>query len=254
MSTNGPPLLIANWKQYVSERVAPKLCASVVRAARGTAWPSDVTLIIAPPLLAMPVCAPLVRDARGRVALCSQDVGFTDEGAYTGAISPRALRAMGVTYALVGHSERREWYKEDDALVRRKCASALAAGLRVILCVGETKDERQEGRAAAVVKAQLGAILTDAQVRVHLDHLIIAYEPRWAIGTGVAIAPEDALTMHRLIRARCGPSVRVCYGGSVDARNARAFVVNAASDGVLVGSASTTCASLANIAKRISYV
>lgn len=247
-------LLIANWKQYVTERAASRLCAGIVRSATSAPWPSDVSLIIAPPLLALTSCVPLARRTRGRVSLCAQDVGFTDEGAYTGAISPRALHALGVTHALVGHSERRQWYKEDDALIKRKCAAALAAGLHVILCVGETKDERQEGSATRVVKAQLAAVLADQKIRAYEKKLIVAYEPRWAIGTGVPIAPEDARAMHEMIRARCGPSVQVCYGGSVDARNARQFVAGAASDGVLVGSASTTRTSLVAIAKKISRV
>ncbi len=244
-------LLIANWKQQVREAVAPARYATFARTYAKAPWRKSVVLVVAPPLLALPACA--ARRTR-HLALAAQDVGFTNEGAYTGAIGPAAVRALGVTYAIIGHSERRQWYAEDDLLIRRKCAAALTAGLTVILCVGETKDERQEGKAFAVVTRQIKSSLEAVAVRDHLSRLIIAYEPRWAIGSGVSISPQEAQTMHEQIRSQVGKPVLVCYGGSVSPTNAAAFVRAGGADGLLVGSASTTHTSFFAIAKKLAGV
>jgi triosephosphate isomerase len=164
-----------------------------------------------------------------RLELAGQDLHWEEKGAFTGEVSGPMIAAAGATHCLVGHSERRRLFGEDDAVVARKVRAALRSGLRPVLCVGETLEERRAGRARATVERQLDAALqglpADAFARIAL-----AYEPVWAIGTGETATPETAAEMHA--------AVRILYGGSVTPANAGALLAEAEVDGALVGGAS----------------
>jgi len=174
-------------------------------------------------------------------------------GAFTGEISGSMLLDVGCRYVLVGHSERRQLYGESDALVARKFLATQSQGLTPVLCVGETLEERESGRTTQVVERQLEAVLSVSGVAA-LGNAVIAYEPVWAIGTGRTASPEQAQEVHALIRAKVAAldatiagSVRILYGGSVKASNARELFAMADIDGGLVGGASLMAEEFAQI-------
>lgn len=198
----------------------------------------NVEVAVCPPLLYLERIA-AVR-ARGKsarhIALGAQDVFWEEKGAYTSEVGPKMLRSQGVRYVVVGHSERRRWLKETDAMINKKIKRALRDGLHVILCVGESLAIRKHGIAAAkkFVGGQLKKDLAGIP-RAAAARLVVAYEPIWAIGTGRYDKPGDAAAMAALI----GRSVpRVLYGGSVDSRNIRDYVQYKGINGALVGGAS----------------
>ena len=169
-----------------------------------------------------------------------QDVHPEKSGAYTGEIAAEMAADLGARYVLVGHSERRRLFAETDDVVAAKYRAALRAGLVPVLCVGETLDERRQGREVEVVLSQLDAVLSGSMA----DGTVVAYEPVWAIGTGETATPAQAQAMHATIRgALRDPDTRILYGGSVTAENARALFAEDDIDGGLVGGASLEPAS-----------
>ena len=188
------------------------------------------------------------------IGLGGQDIYWEEKGAFTGEISPSLLEDAGCTWFLAGHSERRHVLGEDDAVVRRKFRAGLDHGLRGILCVGELEEERRTGRTEEVVRAQVESGLSGLDSGA--DVLAIAYEPVWAIGTGLTATPEEAQRMHALVRGWTGEmagedfssSVRIIYGGSVKPGNAAALMAGPDVDGALVGGASLEAGSFAAIA------
>jgi triosephosphate isomerase len=186
------------------------------------------------------------------VAWGAQDVSEHAAGAYTGEVSGAMLAEFGCRYAIVGHSERRSLHGENDALVARKAAAALAAGLKPIVCVGETLPERDAGKTDSVVLRQIDAVVK--QLGGQVAKAIVAYEPVWAIGTGRTARPEEAQAVHRLLRHRlreadpAAEDVLLLYGGSVKADNAKALFACPDVDGGLVGGASLQAAEFLTIA------
>jgi triosephosphate isomerase len=200
-----------------------------------------VEVALCPPFTLLSLAGPIVASAQ--IALGGQDCHSAEAGAHTGDISAEMLKDAGASYVIVGHSERRADHGETDGLVRAKASAALRAGLTPIVCVGETRAEREEGRAAAVVGAQVaGSIPREAAPQ----RLVVAYEPVWAIGTGLTPTPADVAEMHGLVRARldaalgagAGAHVRILYGGSVKPSNADELMHASDVDGALVGGAS----------------
>ncbi len=173
--------------------------------------------------------------AGNRVALGGQDCHASPRGAFTGDVSAEMLADLGCTHVILGHSERRQGHCETDAVVRDKIAGAWRAGLAAILCVGETRQQREGGSAVDVVAAQFAGSIPDGATP---DKLIIAYEPVWAIGTGLTASSDDISEMHRQIRGRIPPGTRILYGGSVNPSNAGSILALAEVDGALVGGAS----------------
>ena len=181
------------------------------------------------------------------IALGAQDVSAFASGAYTGEVSAAMLKDFGVRYALVGHSERRQYHGETDAVVAEKARQALASGITPIVCVGETLQEREAGQTESVVKRQLAAVI---HVNGHcISEIVVAYEPVWAIGTGRTPSADDVAEMHAAIRAQLvsqlgseGAGVRILYGGSVKASNAQELLHVPDVDGALVGGASLKAA------------
>jgi len=221
-------LFFANWKMYLSDEEA----VALARAYAEGALSASVDVAVAPGFTALESVARAVEASK--VALGAQDAFWKDEGAYTGEVAPKQLAALGVKYVIVGHSERRAM-GETDETVARKAAAVAADGMTPVLCVGELKEEREAGRQEEIVRAQIEAgragLPSDAP-------LIVAYEPRWAIGTGTPCEPSDVAAMHAKIRTLVGPDVPVLYGGSVDPRNYAPYLGLQDVDGLLVGGAS----------------
>jgi triosephosphate isomerase len=200
--------------------------------------------LVCPPATLLTVVGGLL--VGSRIALGGQDCHAVAKGPFTGDISPEMLADAGCTHVILGHSERRHGHGESDAMVREKILGAWRAGLIAILCVGETKAQREAGTAIDVVSAQLaGSIPNDAVA----DNLVVAYEPVWAIGTGLTATLEDITAMHEAVRTRLPQGTRILYGGSVNPQNAADILGLAEVDGALVGGASLDAESLWSIAR-----
>ncbi len=242
------PLVAGNWKMHGSRAEN----AALVRSLLDQLQPGSGTeVLLCPPFVYLPDVGRLLVDSD--VALGAQSVCDEPQGAFTGEVSAAMLKDVGCRYVLVGHSERRQLYGEGDALVARKFVAAQSQGLVPVLCVGETLDEREGERTVEVVARQLDAVLAVSGVAA-LASAVIAYEPVWAIGTGRTASPEQAQDVHAMIRgkvaaldATIGGSVRILYGGSVKASNARELFAMPDIDGGLVGGASLKADEFAQI-------
>ena len=232
------PIVAGNWKMNLNPAQAADFAASILP---GLNQIPGVERVLCPPAIDIPAVAQVVQGSG--VELAAQNMYFEDQGAYTGEISPLMLQGL-VEYVILGHSERRGYFGETDALVNRKAQAAFAHGLWPIICVGERLEERDAGRAHAVIESQVrGSLANLPQTR--LNELVVAYEPIWAIGTGRAATPQDAADAAALIRRLLGElygpyaaGVRVQYGGSVTAANIAEFAALPDIDGALVGGAS----------------
>jgi triosephosphate isomerase (TIM) len=243
---NQKKLVAGNWKMNGLHADGVALAGELARRARAAATEEALAcnLLICPPATLL---APVHGAIQGSgVALGGQDCHPAAKGAFTGDISAEMLADTGCTYVILGHSERRHGHGESDVLVREKIVSAHRAGLVAILCVGETQAQRQAGEADRVVANQLAASIPDALGR---DELIVAYEPVWAIGTGLSATLEDIEAMHAAIRGSLAKDARILYGGSVNPSNAAAILGLADVDGALVGGASLDADSFWAIAR-----
>ena len=242
------PLVAGNWKMHGTRAEN----AGLVRALLDMLQPgAPAEVLVCPPFVYLWETGRLLKDSE--VALGAQSVCAESLGAFTGEVSGAMLRDVGCRYVLVGHSERRQLYGESDSLVARKFMAAQAQGLVPVLCVGETLEEREGGRTTEVVARQLEAVLSVSGVG-SLASAVIAYEPVWAIGTGRTASPEQAQEVHAMIRgkvaaldATIASSVRILYGGSVKASNARELFAMADIDGGLVGGASLKAEEFAQV-------
>jgi triosephosphate isomerase len=250
------PVVAANWKMHKThlEAIQTVQKLSYLLSKEDT---DRIEVVVCPPFTALRAVQTIIEADRLPFALGAQDVHWEDRGAFTGEVSPPMLAALRVTHVIVGHSERRQHFGETDATVARKLRAVFGHDMTPILCVGETDDEREAGRATDVVTSQ---VREDAS-KVGPDHaarLVIAYEPVWAIGTGKACSPEDAGEAVRAIRdvlesmysTDVAESVRVQYGGSVTAGNIREFMAVPEIDGALVGGASLDPEEFALIVKH----
>ncbi|NJM06254.1 triose-phosphate isomerase [Candidatus Gracilibacteria bacterium] len=234
------PLIAGNWKMN-------KTVAESVEWARaciaGLGDVSDREVLVCPPYTALATLAPLLEATP--LALGAQDVFYAEKGAYTGAISPLMLKDLGCRYVIIGHSERRQHFGDNDAIVNKKIVAALGHGLKSILCVGESKPQRDGGEAETVVTAQVRAGLAGLDA-AQMEKIVIAYEPIWAIGTGDTATAADAQAMHAAIRATLvglfgdtvAAALRIQYGGSVKPDNVDELMAQLDIDGALVGGAS----------------
>lgn len=229
------PYIVGNWKMNGTRA----MLAEARAIDRGAARHPGVRVAIAPPFTLIHAMAEAVET----ISVGGQDCHADASGPFTGDISAPLLIDAGATFAIVGHSERRTLHGESDAMVRAKAEAALAAGLEVIVCVGETEAERDSGAADTVVARQLEGSLPRTEAAV--SRLAVAYEPVWAIGTGRVPSVSDVGAMHRAIRARLrmiygnqGKTVKILYGGSVNAANAAELLGADEVRGALVGGAS----------------
>jgi triosephosphate isomerase len=244
------PLIAGNWKMHGS-RHANAALTSVIAAAARAGLPGEVLLF--PPFVYLSQVLEVIGDAP--VGVGAQNLSHEASGAFTGEVSGAMLLDCGASHALVGHSERRALFGEDDAIVAAKYRAAQAAGLVPVLCVGETLDEREAGETEAVVARQLLAVI-DACGVASLSRAVLAYEPVWAIGTGRTASPDQAQEVHAFLRgkiasldARIGDSLRILYGGSVKADNASTLFSQPDVDGGLVGGASLKSEEFLNICR-----
>lgn len=210
--------IFGNWKMNGDAALSKALVAASMGAKH--------KVVLCPPYT-------LLHTIQG-VTLGAQDCAASAEGAFTGDVSAKMLRAAGCEWVILGHSERRQHHAETDALIAKKLEQALAAGLKVVLCVGETEAERKAGQEQAVVSKQL-SILASHKPQI-TNHLLIAYEPVWAIGSGLVPTAEQITTMHRHIAKQTG--LQVLYGGSVKPENAAEILALEGVSGLLVGGAS----------------
>jgi triosephosphate isomerase len=233
------PVVAGNWKMHGSRSANQALLTELERRLEPE-WPVDV--VVFPPYVYLGDAVRILDE--GQIRVGAQDVCAEGSGAFTGQVSASMLKDVGCRYAIVGHSERRRLYHEDDALVARKFAAVLQAGLTPVLCVGETLEEHEAHHAEAVVARQMDAVIAMNGV-ASFAQAIIAYEPVWAIGTGRTASPQQAQAVHAYLRGRIvardasiGRHLRILYGGSVKGGNAAELFAMPDVDGGLVGGAS----------------
>jgi len=251
-SSTRTPLAAANWKMHLLARQASALCAALRTGLGESAGPSSATaaevatacdVAVFPSFPLLPAVAEAL--AGSRIGLGGQDLHCDDQGAHTGDVSGPQLRDAGCAWVLVGHSERRQNHHESDGIVARKLEAAGRNGLRPILCLGETREERHAGRTFQVLERQLAIAAAAAP-----DDWVIAYEPVWAIGTGETATPEQAQEAHAFLRGclaeiashELAQRMRILYGGSVKPENAAELIAQRDLDGFLVGGASLDAA------------
>jgi triosephosphate isomerase len=229
-------LIAANWKMFKGPRETSEFLDAFEP-------PEGVDVVICPPYPSLPVAV-----ERG-VTVYAQNVHWEPQGAYTGEVSPEMLLELGVTGAIVGHSERRQHFGESDEHVARRARTAVEAGLGVIACVGETIEQRESGDMALILKIQVEALAF--AVGEH-ERLVLAYEPVWAIGTGKTATPEQAAEAHAFVKSLI--DVPVLYGGSVKPENAAELLGQPGVDGALVGGASLEPDSFSAICRAAASV
>ncbi|HWP12610.1 MAG TPA: triose-phosphate isomerase [Ramlibacter sp.] len=238
-------LIAGNWKMNGNAAANEALVRALIAGMGDAAC--NVAVCVPTPYLAQ---VQALR-AGSRLELGAQDVSEHAEGAYTGEVSAAMLKEFGVRYAIVGHSERRQYHGETDAIVADKTKAALAAGITPIVCVGETLAQREAGRTVDIVKRQMAAVIhTNGHC---ISEIAVAYEPVWAIGTGRTATPEQAQHVHAVLRAQLKAAtehadrVHILYGGSMNAGNAGALLAQLDIDGGLVGGASLKAADFLQI-------
>ena len=240
--SNGMYDIVGNWKMHKTPEEARALAAEILPEVEGL---NRVEITLCVPFVSLEgVSKTLNRHVRGKVHLGAQNLHPASEGAFTGEISPPMLRASHVKYVIVGHSERRELFGETDSFIREKFLATLENLLRPILCVGETLEEREKGKTQNTLERQLKSALSGLK-EDQARRILIAYEPRWAIGTGQAATPSQAQESHQFIRQKLSErftdsiadSTALLYGGSVQTTNAEGLLSQNDIDGALIGGA-----------------
>ncbi len=240
-------LIAGNWKMNGSLAANEALVKAMLDGLQGAAPAADMALCAPAPYLAQ--LQTLLQGSP--IAWGGQDVSAHEHGAYTGEVSVAMLKDFGCRYAIVGHSERRQYHGETDVVVAAKAQRALAAGVTPIVCVGETLAEREAGETEAVVKRQLAAVIH--AVAHCTSEIVVAYEPVWAIGTGKTATPEMAQAVHAVLRSQLAAAtqhperVHILYGGSMNAANAASLLAQPDIDGGLIGGASLKAADFLQI-------
>jgi triosephosphate isomerase (TIM) len=245
-------VIAGNWKM---NKTAAEALDLVQDLKRELAAVKEVDILVCPPFTALDAVSKAVLDSNLRLG--AQNMSEHAGGAYTGEIAAAMLKEFSVRYVILGHSERRQYQKESDALIARKALAAHAASIKPIVCVGETLEERQSGRTEKVVGAQLEGSLAGLS-KEQVQETILAYEPVWAIGTGLNATPQQAQDVHAFLRRSLAAlfdegvarRVRIQYGGSVKPSNARELMSQADVDGALVGGASLEVRSFSDIIKN----
>lgn len=239
-------IVAGNWKMNQDAVSGPDLAKeiSILAESHKLCKTDKVEIVICPPFIQLTECRNQLSSGSG-VKIGAQNCHFEDKGAYTGEISPLMLISANIEYVIIGHSERRAYFKEDNVFLKKKVAAALKHGLKPIFCCGEVISERESGRHFEVVKNQLFESLFMLE-REEFEKVVIAYEPVWAIGTGVVATPEQAQEMHSYIRGlikesydeEIAENTIILYGGSCNSSNASVLFANKDVDGGLIGGAS----------------
>jgi len=248
------PMVAGNWKMYKTAGEAAILVQNLEDVAHEYA--NDAEVVVAPPFTALQSVSSVLALDRPQITLAAQDMFWEEEGAYTGEVAPRMLVDLGVSYVIVGHSERRQYFNESDEVVNRKACAVFAHGMTPILCCGETLETREAGQTQDFIASQIRNGLADIK-EIDAMRLVIAYEPIWAIGTGKTATPEMAEEVCAHIRALVeevfddivARRIRILYGGSVKPENAALFFAQSDIDGALVGGAALTAEAFGPIIK-----
>ncbi|MBQ6206296.1 MAG: triose-phosphate isomerase [Oscillospiraceae bacterium] len=239
MNSNRKTIIAGNWKMNKTCKEAEALLQEVLPAAAN----ASCEVVVCTPYVDLPVACNVAQG--GKVKVGAQNLHFKASGAYTGEISAAMLQELGVSYVIIGHSERREYFAETDATVALKIGAALAAGITPILCVGESLTEREQGIMSERIRTQIKIDLAGVSA-ADLGKIVVAYEPIWAIGTGKTATSEQAQEVCKLIRdtlcelfgADAAQGVSILYGGSMNAKNAAELLAQPDIDGGLIGGAS----------------
>ncbi len=254
MAGRRTPLVAGNWKMYETASEGAVLVQDIAESIGDVG--DDVEVAVFPPFTTLKSVATVIEFDKLAMRLGAQDCFWEEEGAFTGAISPKMLKDLRCDYVILGHSERREYFGETDETVNRKVHAVFGGGMRPIMCCGESLEIYESGGTEAFVRGQVKAGLAGLDT-VQAALLAIAYEPIWAIGTGRTPTPEEANDVARMIRATVGAlygppsamSCRILYGGSVKPENASDFFAEPDIDGALVGGASLKADSFAGIVR-----
>ncbi len=245
------PFIAGNWKMNKTVGEALELVKGLKASLQDI---QEVEVAIAPPFTAL---FPVAQELKGSsIYLASQNLFWEEKGAFTGEISPGMLKEIGCQYAIIGHSERRQHFGETDETVNRRIKAAFNDGLKVIFCIGETLQEREENLTFSVVERQLDGGLKEVGGKA-VEEIVIAYEPVWAIGTGKTATPEQAEEVHQFIRQKLekiftkkvSEGIRIQYGGSVTPENIQGLMAQGDIDGALVGGASLKVESFSRIVR-----
>ena len=244
-------IVAGNWKMHNTIQESIALARTIVEGVKAM---KKGEVVLAPPFTALASVSETIKGSR--VTLAAQNMFYEDKGAYTGEIAPGMLKDIGCTYVIIGHSERRKYFHEQDNDVNLKVKKALSAGLKPIMCVGETDEERVKGITQAVVGRQVKQGLSSVE---KIDNVVIAYEPVWAIGTGKVATSAQAQEMHKFIRGilkdmygSAVNDIRILYGGSVTKDNIGELIGMEDIDGALVGGASLKPDGFLGIIQQIS--
>lgn len=246
---NNKLIIIGNWKMYVKVEEGIKLAREI---AQNIEINDKIEVAVCPPFVLLPQTGETFSNSE--IKLGSQDVFWEERGAYTGEISPLMLKELGCSFALVGHSERRKYRGETDEMVAKKAAACYRSGIVPIICVGETLDERESAETDNIITMQTTKALSEIQNK-ETNRLIVAYEPRWAIGTGKTVEPKEANRIAEMIRSIAEEagnkkdSISILYGGSVNTDNCAEFCEIPSISGVLLGGASVKADSFIRIVK-----
>ena len=251
MNSNRKPIIAGNWKMYKTAADAAALVSALKNEVTGI---TKSEIVVCPPFTALAAAAGAL--AGSNIQLGAQNVHWEKDGAFTGEIAPAMLKELGVRYAIVGHSERRQFFGETDAGVNKRAKAALANGLRPIVCVGELLAEREAGKTESVVAGQVRGSLAGFDKNQILE-TVIAYEPVWAIGTGKTASPAQAQEVHAFIRGLLtnlftepvAQRIRILYGGSMKPANAPELLAQKDIDGGLIGGASLEARSFVELVK-----
>lgn len=250
------PLVAANWKMNMTCAETVKYLTDFTNEVEGL---TSVDVVICPPFTALRTASTYLEYEKSNIALGSQNMHWEEKGAYTGEISVSMLKELNVSWVITGHSERRRYFNEDNETVTRKVRSAIESGIKPIICVGESLEERENDQTLEVIRTQVLSAL-EAVKDTEDPEFSIAYEPIWAIGTGKAADPESVNDVARHIRALVGTvffpdlarRVRIIYGGSIDADNFHAFLSEPDIDGGLVGGASLSANTFSKLVRIAS--
>lgn len=229
------PLIIANWKcNPTNQNEANEIFDSIKKGVKSL---KNIEIVICPPFIYLPLLKSLI--------LGAQNCFWEEKGAYTGEISPIMLKNLGIDYVIIGHSERRKYFRETDEEINKKIKKALAVGIKPILCVGETIEEKEQGKKSQVLTVQIEGALNKVS-REEMKNIAIAYEPVWAIGTGNNCSVDETMSsvlsirqvISRFYNREVADHVRILYGGSVNGENSGPYIKESGANGLLVGGAS----------------
>jgi len=243
------PIIAGNWKMNNNSAESVELVSQLKEMISGA---KEVEVVVAPPYTALSSVATAIRGST--IALSSQNIFWEEKGAFTGEISPAMLKDVGCQYAIIGHSERRQYFGETNETVNKRLKAALGASLTPIVCIGETLEEREADKTLTVIEQQVKVGLAGISSG-EMEKVVIAYEPVWAIGTGKTATPEQAQEVHQFIRGilaqvfgeGVAEGIRILYGGSVKPDNVDQLMSQKDIDGALVGGASLKADSFARI-------